>query len=77
MRVSKRISSTSDGDGLLAGLSISQHQIDHVAQPHASARLLVGPQVPGGRYIGRPWFVWKDDPDLARMVNDRLAAASN
>ena len=27
-------------------------------------------------FIGRPYMRWRDEPDLARMINDRLAAAA-
>ena len=30
----------------------------------------------GERFIGRPYLIWKDNPDLARSINDVLAQLS-
>ena len=38
-----------------------------------------GPALPlrrGERFIGRPYLVWKDDPELARSINEMLARLS-
>jgi hypothetical protein len=55
------------------GLEIQPQQITVALLPGLLTRALVDKRVESGAYLGRPYSVWKNDPELARMVNDRLA----
>lgn len=54
-------------------LAISFHQFESVAKPARPFREGIARPVPDNVFRGRPYAVWKDDPELARMVNERLA----
>jgi hypothetical protein len=60
-------------DGRLPGLAVQPHQITTALLPGRLRRALVDERIESDIYLGRPYSVWKDDPELARMVNDRLA----
>ena len=60
-------------DGSLPGLAVQPHQITTALLPGRLRRALVDERIESDIYLGRPYSVWKDDPELARMVNDRLA----
>ena len=70
----------------LMELALQAHQITSTADPTRSVRALVRADdkrrarrtvaAHPERFIGRPYFVWKDDPEIARSINDRLAGAT-
>jgi len=58
--------------------AVSHHQLASALDPHCTLRRLID-QLPAPspkRHVGRPWFVWRDDLELARVLNDRLAAGA-
>ena len=69
----KRRDRESPSDGSLPGLAIEPQQITPALLPGRLTRALVDERIESDIYLGRPYSVWKDDPELARMVNDRLA----
>ncbi|HEY8592923.1 MAG TPA: hypothetical protein VIL42_08690 [Sphingomicrobium sp.] len=71
--MSKRSAMVPPRDLGVPEFAISQHQIELAADPRVSIRALLGSEPQPQRFVGRPWFVWRDDPDLAREVNERLA----
>jgi hypothetical protein len=64
-------------DGAFVGFAIQQHQIQSAADPAMPVQFLIASASRPRRFVGDPWLVCKDNPELARMVNDRLAASSN
>lgn len=54
-------------------LAISPQQMQSVIKPQQSIKRLIRPGTRRSSYIGRPYLIWRDDLELARMVNDRLA----
>lgn len=78
MSVERNGNSTRDAaERAIAGFAIQQHQIACAADPAIPVQYLIASASRPRRFVGDPWFVWKDNPELARMVNDRLAASSN
>jgi phosphatidylserine/phosphatidylglycerophosphate/cardiolipin synthase-like enzyme len=61
---------------LLAGLALPAEHIALAKSPAVPIRALAEAAETTGRVIGRPYLIWKDDLDLAREVNERLAAGS-
>jgi hypothetical protein len=59
--------------GVLAQLALQPPQLDLITDPASRTHDVVASADCSERFIGRPWFVWKDNLELARMVNDRLA----
>jgi hypothetical protein len=72
-RGTKRRDRESPSDGSLPGLAIQPRQVTTALLPSRLMRALVDERIESDIYLGRPYSVWKDDPELARMVNDRLA----
>ena len=62
---------------LLADFALPAQQIAHARDPAAPTHALFGTSDQSRRMVGRPYFIWKDDLDLARQVNERLAASSS
>lgn len=55
--------------------ALSSHQLGAVRDPRASIHAVIAEKQE--RLVGRPYFVWRDDPELARTLNDRLAASKD
>ena len=53
--------------------AISAEQIEAIAAPGSGSWLWLETPVPVPPVIGRPYFVWKDDVDIARQLNDHFA----
>ena len=53
--------------------AVQPHQITIALQPGQSIRELIDQQVENRGDIGRPFSIWRDNVQLARMVNDRRA----
>jgi hypothetical protein len=60
---------------LLADFALPAQHVVHAKNPASPAHALLGPAAPGQRTIGRPYSIWKDDLELAREINERLAPA--
>lgn len=60
--------------------TVSAHQLESARDPHGSFHGLVEragePAVEPAkeRHVGRPYHVWRDNLELARALNDRLAS---
>ena len=64
-------------------LALQAHQISSTADPRQSIRAVLAADKSEAkeraatpqprRFVGRPYFLWKDDPALARALNGRLA----
>ncbi len=54
-------------------LAISAEQIEAIAAPGSASWLWLETPTPVPPVIGRPYFVWKDDLDIARRLNDYFA----
>ncbi len=69
---------SSGGDSALtllcAAFALPPEHIALAQSPAVPTKLLLERQASTSRTVGRPYFIWKDDLDLAREVNDRLAA---
>lgn len=52
--------------------AIAPHQLAAAHDPGAPIRTVV--EASNSRFSGRPYSVWRDDPDLARRINESLAA---
>lgn len=63
-----------DGADLLAELSMPAHHIQ-LADPRVAASSLVDSADKLMRCVKRADF-WKDDPDIARRINDQLASGA-
>lgn len=64
-----------DDDGEFA---LSQEQLASAQDPHGTIQKLIEQRQeasPGPR-VGRPYHVWRDNLELARMLNDRLASGA-
>jgi hypothetical protein len=70
MARSRRLSLPEDQE-----FSVSSEQSMAARQPHCSIRALVATQPQG--FAGRPYVLWRDDPELARALNDRLVPDSD
>lgn len=53
--------------------SLGVAQIAAAASPEQSIRSLFDDAPPSVEYLGRPLNVWRDDPSIARMINDHLS----
>lgn len=55
--------------------ALSVQQLASARDPHFSFRQLAdpAPAAAPAAHVGRPWFVWRHDLELARKLNDRLA----
>ena len=56
---------------------ISEQRLEFASDPGLSAADLVASAAQPSRFVGRPWFVWRDDPELARAINDELATGAH
>ena len=61
------------GDGSDSEFALTAHQLDGVLDPTVSIRSLVERKSRQYAFINRPYLVWREDPEIARMINDRLA----
>jgi hypothetical protein len=52
-------------------LSVTSCQLDAAKDPNAPISTVIAER--RGTFEGRPYSVWRDDPELARRINDRLA----
>jgi len=61
-----------------AEFAVSPHQLASALDPHCTLRRLMEqpPEPKAKRHFGRPWFIWRDDLELARALNDRLASGA-
>jgi len=50
--------------------ALADHQLMAARDPCASIRALLDTKTEG--FIGRPYSLWRDDPELARALNDGL-----
>lgn len=55
--------------------AVSPHQLGAVRDPRASIHAVMAAETE--RYIGRPYLVWREDPELARSLNDQLSEKDN
>lgn len=53
--------------------AISAEQFQAIARPGAISWLCLETPVPVLPVVGRPNFVWKDNLDIARQLNDHFA----
>ncbi|HEY8434160.1 MAG TPA: hypothetical protein VIK68_06040 [Sphingomicrobium sp.] len=63
----RRIVSSLLGDEPVSSLGIQEHQIASAADPAEPISSV------SRRFVGDPFLRWRDNPELARMVNERLA----
>lgn len=62
------------GEPSFAAFAIQQHQIESVAKPRITAESLIAPASPPCGPVVRAIQRWrKNDPSIARQVNDFLA----
>jgi hypothetical protein len=64
-----------DGADLLAELSMPAHHIQ-LADPRVAASALVGDSADRLLHCVKRADFWKDDPDIARRINDQLASGA-
>lgn len=57
---------------LLPRLAIQPHQIEASITPQGSTAEFVEHEVPSP-YAGRAYSIWRNDPSIAKIVNDTLA----
>ena len=57
------------------GFALAPHQLSAVKDPYAPIRALVASQTEG--FAGRPYSLWRDDPEIARALNDGLVPRSD
>lgn len=64
------------GDDADSEFALTDLQLASARDPHVSFRRLAeeAPASVADRNVGRPWFVWRHDLELARSLNDRLAS---
>lgn len=55
--------------------ALAPHQLSAVSDPTAPIRSLVASDTES--FAGRPYSLWRDDPDLARALNERLVPRSD
>jgi hypothetical protein len=60
-------------NGDCAAAAVSPPQLEAAAKPHVAIRALIERVARRKPAPVRPYLIWRDDPELARMVNDRLA----
>ena len=62
-----------DEDGEFA---VSLLQLASAQDPHCNVRQLIeqSPEAKPASRVGRPYHVWRDNLELARSINDRLAS---
>ena len=53
--------------------SLDSLQVAAAADPTRSIRSLFDDTPAPVEYLGRPLNVWRDDPSIARMINDHLS----
>ena len=53
--------------------ALAPHQLAAAHDPAAPIRTVV--EASSSPFAGRPYSVWRDDPELARRINEGLAAA--
>lgn len=53
--------------------SVHAAQIAAATDPKMPTASLFADEPATAEYIGRPLNVWRDDPSLARMINDHLS----
>ena len=51
--------------------AVSAHQLTAAKQPRSSIRSVVDGE--SALFVGRPYSVWRNDPEIAREINDGLA----
>jgi hypothetical protein len=51
--------------------ALSPHQLSAVSDPFAPIRALVASQT--DEFAGRPYSLWRDDPEIARALNNGLS----
>ena len=52
--------------------AVAAHQLVAVMNPRAPIRTVLAHKEE--RFVGRAYFIWRDDPELARQVNEKLSA---
>jgi len=55
--------------------ALSAHQLSAVSDPTAPIRSLVASQTES--FAARPYSLWRDDPELARALNEGLVPRSD
>jgi hypothetical protein len=55
--------------------ALVSHQLGAVRDPRASIHAVIAEKQE--RFVGRPYFIWRNDPELARKLNDTLAASKD
>jgi hypothetical protein len=62
--------------------SLSEQQLASALDPHCTFRSLIErpnerqPDLAAPRHVGRPYHIWRDNLELARLLNDRLASGA-
>ena len=58
--------------------AVSLLQLASAQDPHCSVRHLIehSPEAKPASRVGRPYHVWRDNLELARSINDRLASGA-
>lgn len=68
--------SRGSGEKEVEAFAISAHQLVSARDPRAPIRTVIAPRGRGG-FPGRPYLLWRHDPELARFVNDSLAGEAD
>jgi hypothetical protein len=65
-----------DDDG---EFTVSQEQLASAQDPRGTIQKLIeqGQELTSKPPVGRPYHVWRDNLELARMLNDRLASGAS
>jgi hypothetical protein len=57
---------------VIASLALSAHQIAVAGKPSISTEELCVTIDVSNEFVGRPYFIWRHDPEIARHVNEHL-----
>lgn len=52
--------------------ALTAHQLDGALDPAVPVRALIAKR-PRPAFINRPYLIWRDNPEIARIINDRLS----
>lgn len=58
-----------------AEFALAPHQLLAAKDPRAPIRTVLDEQPE--QFAGRPYSLWREDPELARALNERLAEAAD
>ena len=57
---------------VIACLALPAHQIALADKPSVPTEALLLTIDSSNEFVGRPYFIWRHDPEIARHVNERL-----